>query len=230
MLLIFLIPYAVVTSGCVVYLIYLVNLERNKPAPFDPLERLPDPDPNPEKAGGPKRVAHDVPLPNKLKTALNQALKIGDIEVTPLAVKHQGGNLKLFLKLHNVSTNTAFNPLPAFFVKFDPKRSSNRPYTFLQVGENNAYGGILSYDSFPKRAGRFDGVLQPGESSVVVVETTPTPANIKAVLKAATFPNKMLWRVQVRRGFVDVKGKEVSATAPMGVTFGKEDIGDVPGV
>ena len=220
MLLIFLIPYALVTTGCVAYLIYLLNIERSKPAPFDPLERLPDPDSNP-KEGGPKRVKHDTPLPDKLKTTLNRPLTIGDIEVTPLAIKRQEDGLKLYLKLHNVSTNTAFNPLSSQFVEFNPKLA-NRPYTFLQVGDQNGYGAVISYESTPNRPGRFDGVLQPGETSVLVLETTKWAS--KAAGKAVTFPDKMLWRVQVRRGFVEVKGKDVSATALVGVEFGKEDI------
>ena len=35
---------------------------------------------------------------------------------------------------------------------------------------------------------------------------------------------KMLWRVQVRRGLVRVKSREVSATAVVGVEFTRDDI------
>jgi hypothetical protein len=214
LLLIFLIPYAVVTSGTIAYLLYLLNAERNRPAPFDPLERLPDPG---------QRIAHDEPLPYKLTTKLNQPLKVGDLEVKPLAIRRQEDRLLLRLKLTNVSAESAFNPLEPAFVKYAGP-SAKKPYTFLQVGEDIAYGAELGLDEPPTRApGKlFNGVLQPGESCVMTLETLERDK--KVVDRAVTYRDRMLWRVQVRRGFVEVDGRPVSATAVIGVEFRKEDI------
>ncbi len=219
LLLIFLIPYAVVSSGTIVYLIYLVNQERNRPAPFDPLELLRDP----EKAGPKQRVAHDEPLPYKLTTQLNKALTVGEVEVKPLAIRHKEGRLLLTLQLRNTSTASAFNPLSPVFVEFGGP-GSKKPYTFLQVGDDIAYGGTLSLEKEPPRpAGKlFDGVLKPGESCVLVLETLE-PFR-KVVDRAVRYPEPMLWRVQVRRGFVEVNSQEVPATAVVGVEFRKKDI------
>jgi hypothetical protein len=218
LLLIFLIPYALVATAAVGWLLY--QQRRAPPAPaFDPLERLPDPKPG---EGGPKRVKYDAPLPDKLKTALNHPLQVGDLEVTPLAVERAPeGELHLTLKLRNRSQNVAFDPMPDAFVRYSGgPLAGNKPYTFLALGpdpDQCIYGAFLKRLSTPDRKGRpFDGVLRPGEEEVVRLETDPKyKARLERGLDRPA--GEILWRVHVRRGFVRVKGKDVSATAVVGV-------------
>ena len=78
-LLIFLIPYSLAMTGWVAYLLYQAHQESKN----DPLERLPDPKPG---DGGPQQVKHDQELPARLKTTLHQAIRVGDLEVTPTRI------------------------------------------------------------------------------------------------------------------------------------------------
>jgi phage FluMu protein Com len=88
----FLIPYALATTAFIAFLLY--NQGRNR---FDPLERLPDPKPN---EGGPRQIQHDLDV--KLKTSLQQTVRIGDLEVTPLKVQQTSeGDLTLHMKMRN---------------------------------------------------------------------------------------------------------------------------------
>ncbi len=224
-LLVLLVPYAVISTGALVWLIY--QQRTRPPATFDPLERLPDPDP---KQGGPKRVKFDAQLPDKLKTALGQPIRVGDIEVTPLKVDRvdEGGKqvLTLQLKFHNVSKDTAFDPLPPAFVYYRPRsRFDLKPYTFLQVGAENAYGGNLEWVKPLPRKG-FDGVLYPRQQGTLLLQTHPRYSRVVELLDH--HKGSILWRVQVRRGFVDVNGKDVSATAIIGVRIDPSAIPQLP--
>jgi hypothetical protein len=232
LLLIFLIPYSLVATAAVAWLIYQQR-QLSIPPDFDPLERLPDPKAAP---GGPKRVKpeervkHDSPLPDKLTTSLKTPLTIGDIEVTPLAIERTPmGELLLSLKLKNVSRNVAFDPLPDMFVRYAAHGPDDlKPYTFVALGPDPSqriYGAFLEYVKTPQRrgGGRFDGVLWPGEEEVVRLRTDHKRKDLLNQLDRRRGP--ILWRIQLRRGFVDVKGKEVSATAVIGVRI---DPGAIP--
>src|SRR5262245_60015326 len=111
-LLMFLIPYCLFTTGFVIWLLYT----RSK-AP-EPFEFLRDPAPTkdgPDKGKGRERVKYDARLPAKLHTSLGKTLQVGDVEVTPLKVVHADGDLAIHLKLRNLAGNTTFNPLPDAF-------------------------------------------------------------------------------------------------------------------
>ncbi|MCI0458661.1 MAG: hypothetical protein L0Z62_16995 [Gemmataceae bacterium] len=212
LLLMFLIPYALVMTAAVGWLLY----QQRKTAPFDPLERLPDPDPT---KGGPQRVKFDARLPDKLKIPLHQPIQVGDIEVIPLAVERveERPNQMLTLKLRfrNLSKNTAFDPLPQAFVTYGAKSSEMKPYTFLKVEDSAAYGGYVEPVTMPQRKGPPSGVLYPDEQAVVKLRTYPRYT--KVIQRLDRYRGEVLWRVQVRRGFVPVQGKDVSATAVIGV-------------
>ena len=66
------------------------------------------------------------------------------------------------------------------------------------------------------------GIIGPREEAHIVLSTTdkyrPQVANL---IKSN---DEFLWRVQVRRGFVKVDGKDVPATAVIGVEFSASDI------
>jgi hypothetical protein len=217
LLLIFLIPYALVATAAVAWLVY--QQRQVTPPAFDPLERLPDPKP---AQGGPRRVKHDSPLPDKLKTSLKEPLTVGDLEVTPLAVERTPlGELLLTVRLKNVSRNVAFDPLPDLFVRYTARGLDDvKPYSYVALGPDpgqRIYGAYLEYLKKPQsqRGGRFDGVLWPGEAVVVRLGTDPKYKPLVDRLDRPRGP--ILWRVQVRRGFVQVHGKDVSATAVVGV-------------
>ncbi len=135
-LLIFLVPYALLATGAVIYLlIHQKNQSQNKA--FDPLERLPDPKP---KDGGPRlqgRVKHDLPLPDKLKTRLGQPLTIGALQVTPLKVQKSSDSLILHLQMKNVSPDLIFNPItPEFFKNSWRQPTLHLPRLRSQQDEN----------------------------------------------------------------------------------------------
>jgi hypothetical protein len=237
LLLIFLIPYSLVATAAIAWLIYQQR-QVSTPA-FDPLERLPEPkDPINHKAApdGPRRikheerVKHDSPLPDKLTTSLKAPLTVGDIEVTPLAVERTPlGELLLTLKLKNVSRNVAFDPLPDMFVRYAVRGLNDvKPYTYVALGPDpgqRIYGAYLDRlkKPGPKGRGRSDNVLRPGEAMVVRLGTD---SRYKPLVDRLDRPRgPILWRIQLRRGFVQVHGKDVSATAVVGVRI---DPGDIP--
>lgn len=216
-LLIFLIPYALLATGVIAYL--LINQSR----PYDPLERLPDPKP---KDGGPRlQVAHDSPLPAKLKTRFSQALRIGAVEVTPLKVQATANNeLVLNLRLKNISTDQVFNPISFEFMKYVAGAlTGNRPYTYLDLGEKKLYGGFPEWlKGPPGKEEPFGGEIAPGQEELIRIVTEPKyKAEVKRLAKSK---EDLVWRVQVRRGFVDVRGTLISATAVVGVEFNAASI------
>jgi phage FluMu protein Com len=215
--LIFLVPYAVVMTGAFVYMLYLYRSYKAA----DPLERMYDPD---KKDGPPVRVPHDRPLPDKLKTSLDQPLQVGDLEVKPLQIERTAeGDLVLVLAMRNLSQDTAFNPFPDSFAR----ARGAPPYTYLQVGQERIYGGFTEWWKGPagKLVRASSGELQPGEEMhaklIVSAQKREDRSKIQEVLRSST---PLLWRVHVRRGFIEVRGQQVSGTAVIGVRFTAKDI------
>ncbi len=66
--------------------------------------------------------------------------------------------------------------------------------------------------------------LKPGEARDYVVFTDFDQQILKAVSESN---DKILWRVQVRRGLIDFKGKDVPVTAIIGVEFKSSDVKNV---
>ena len=213
MLLIFLIPYSIV---CTVYIAW--NLINPRRPTFDPLELMRDPNP---KDGG-SRVVPTAPLPKKLKTSLNKPIQIGDLEVTPLKIHFNGEDLTLDLKMVNTSRDAAFNPISNAFVMALEKRL---PYTFLDTGKEQLYGAYLEWwkmkDGKKERMPRGYN-LGPGET--MLIQVISNDKYRKQVKAAAKSQEPLLWRVHVRRGFVSVNNKSVSATAVVGVEFTAKEI------
>jgi hypothetical protein len=211
-LLIFLVPYSVIITAFLAWHLYHQSQAR-----FDPLERLPDPKPG--KGGAVRIHPTRSALPAKLKTALNQPLRVGDLEVTPLRVeKDEQGRLSLYLKLRDVSPDVAFNPvLPAEDYQFRRiSMEDTGPYTYVEAGDRRLYMRGAEWEQTPQRkqGALFDGMLQPGEEMVAVFRTQ---ADDKGLVQAAT--GTLVWRVQLRRGLVTVGDTEVSATAVVGIAF-----------
>jgi hypothetical protein len=66
-----------------------------------------------------------------------------------------------------------------------------------------------------------DKPLGPGESRTYVVTSNSRPEVVRAVQNAK---DTILWRVQVRRGLVEYRGREVPVTALIGVEFSASDV------
>ena len=63
----------------------------------------------------------------------------------------------------------------------------------------------------------FNGEIGPGQEELIRISTGPKyKADIRRIAESR---ENLVWRVQVRRGFVDVRGVPVSATAVVGVEF-----------
>lgn len=214
-LLIFLVPYAILAT---IVIIILLKMQGNY---FDPLERLPDPKP---KDGGPRlkvsQVAHDTRLPAKLKTKLAQPVQVGDIEITPLKVwATDEDQLVLEFKARNLSKNLIFNPVSDAFLRYVEKSmDAGKPYTYLDCGHKKLFGGFGEWLAGPAgQEQQFDGDIGPGEEEIIRITTEPRYR--KDVQQLRKSKDDLTWRVQVRRGLVQVRDKDVSATAVIGVEF-----------
>ena len=222
-ILVFLVPYAICTTGFIAYL--LMN--------WPTIERLDYlPDPKTLKAGkgaGPVNLpAHGIALAANRKIPLNQSVRVGDIEVTPLHVwRLAKGDLQLEFLAKNLSKEP-MTPIEMDFFAFG--KGSFRPYTFLDsnlrkkdADENVGYGGYLEYFDDPNLVrARASGEVPPGGEERIVITTTAEQKNREYVnrLKGGNY----VWRLQVRRGNVWYHGGEIPVTAVVGVQFGENDI------
>jgi hypothetical protein len=222
--LIFLVPYAILTTLAILYLLFM---QTGRTHPFD---MMPDPVPDPKKGGAKQvmRIKHTYPLADHQKTTLGNSIRVGkdgDLLVTPeRVILTEDGDLKLVLRAKNISTNTTFDPINDFWLLYDPKKTSNEPYTFLESKSGNVgniYGAFLEYRK--KSQGKDDtvlgsAVLSPEQETTIVLRT-PLEYQKSHIPLIAKSTDSYTWRVQLRRGFVKWRGKEVSATAVIGVEF-----------
>lgn len=242
-----LVTYAVLATALVV----LLYMRLQSPQP-SPLELLPDLEGDfrgstRQKQGtlSYERVPPEAPLPEHLRVRLRETVQVGDVAVTPTQVAwrrlrflnpgfHAEASrqpaLVLFLRFANTSTNVVFCPTdPAFERRWksDQASPSLRPYTLLEIGQQRFYGGPLTWRPRLPEQGRetLEGQehrrLGPGEEVQTFICTDPDEPVAAAL---ARHDGPVLWRVQVRRGLVSVRNREVSATAVVGVTFHADDI------
>jgi hypothetical protein len=189
-----------------------------------------------------KLVHH--PLAAALRTRLAQPLGIGDLEITPLTVEWRrvsvhvqgydkaepcrGDSLVLGLRLRNRSPDVAFHPLDNYFTRKwrEEKPNGPPPLTFLEVGTHRFFGGPAPW--YPPQVRKdqraewvadahYERELLPGDTMETFVCTDGDDPNVAQAL--ANYSGSLLWRVQVRRGLVEVRGREFSATAVVGVEF-----------
>lgn len=222
MALIFLVPYAIFTT---IFLLYVILFGSSRGA-NDPLEYLRDPAPT--KGGAQKATRrepkHDLPLSARLRTTVGQPIQAGELLVTPTRIRMTDeGDLQLVMRAKNTSANTKFEPIHLSFVKFDFNKRENKPYSFVEPkggGSANIYGldPRFHHDPEAKDEGVGMAPLKPNEEVTITLTTyeqfrTPHVANL------VKSNEECLWRVQVRRGFVRVDRKDVSATMVIGVDF-----------
>lgn len=242
--------YAVIMTGLVVYgfaFRYGTQID-----PGHPLSAIPDnfgefPASERRKQGQLKNLP-DAPLPPELRVALGKKLEVGPLEIVPtqvevrrlevVTVANSGRSHRttrsqavvLTLRIRNASSDVVLHPMdPAFARKFAGMTDEPKPGTTLEVGEKKYRGGAFSWprtsESSPREfelAQQDDGTpLLPGQTRDYVVFTDMDARIVKAVTTAS---EPMLWRVQVRRGFVELRGKEVPVTAIFGVEFRSSDV------
>ncbi|MBI1913599.1 MAG: hypothetical protein HYS12_02410 [Planctomycetes bacterium] len=214
---------------------FLPDLEGDNPAgkrPKSTLLHVPRPGPNED-------------LPPQLRATLGQTLQVGDLEVEPLRVERgrleisstpmgktqetEHEALKLWLRLKNVSRDLTFCPLDRYFTrKYDPSRD-RPPYTQLIVGGRHFYGGpgdwadsrqanTTGNNEFVKGQEAYERPLKPGQEVKTFVCTDPENKELAQTL-AAQPGGKREWRVQLRRGVVEVKGRRIPASCVIGVEF-----------
>jgi hypothetical protein len=197
-------------------------------------------------------------VPAGLRVKLGEDLVVGDLQVRPTAVERQklkcttepevgnartrsiGETLVLTLHVKNLSPDTVFWPNdPAFNRAAD--RGQPAPYTALEIQRSFFYGIF----KWPPEAGTKkefvvgheadETPLNPGEerdtwATVGPVGVKAGTGDIIAVLKNDVKPaDRLLWRVQLRRGLVSTKAPDgrdmdVSATTVIGVEFRAEQI------
>jgi phage FluMu protein Com len=215
-----------------------------------PLEAIPDQGENKgatrSKTGAVRLPDPARDLPNRLKVALGDSIRIGDLEVTPEKVerrqikyesRRQGSSpdptrydaLALVLHLKNISQDVVFKPMDPYFTRqWKPKNGGLMPYTYLAVGDHHFYGGPLSMQDVRDHqlsvAGQdLDQELRPGEEFTTFICTDPDDP-LKKALDRYNDSDPLLWRVQVRRGLVRVHERDVPATAVIGVQFSRKSI------
>jgi hypothetical protein len=212
---------------------FLPDLEGDSPTgkkPKSTLLRVPRPDPNED-------------LPPQLRAQLGQILRIGDLEVEPLRVERapleisstptgkthetEHAALKLHLRLKNISRDLTFAPLDRFFTRrYDPARD-RPPYTQLIVNGKHFYGGPADWDDskranttgnneFVKGQEAYGRPLKPNQEVKTFVCSDPENKELRRAL-AASPGQKLEWRVQLRRGAVEVKGRRIPASCVIGV-------------
>jgi hypothetical protein len=155
-------------------------------------------------------------------------------------------SLVLNLELENTSADSIFTPLDNYFDRKWQEGLEGQgppPFTFLEVGENRFFGGPAEWRPITGAgankgrrqwlAGRkeFDAVgLAPGEKLRTFVCTDGEDNNVALLLfgvdegkkRREPYRGPLLWRVQLRRGLINHRGRALSATAVIGVEFTDE--------
>jgi len=221
-----------------------------RPQPWDPFELLPDREGDLKGAKHQQqtaviydRVQPERSVPDKLKVDLGGTIRIGDVEITPQKVELRrvefrrpgvapepasDDSLVLHLLFQNISQDVVFSPTDPFFDRsWKGIVSGKKPYTGLNIGQECLWGGALSWRAGQRPeerdsiAGQQYKMLQPGEQLATLVCTDPQE-HVGRLL--ANYRGDLVWRVQVRRGLVQVRDREYPATAVIGVQFKDTDI------
>jgi phage FluMu protein Com len=213
---IFLVPYSILATIAIVYLLLELGKQPH------PLDMLPDPSTGKGGARKVERIKHDYPLAAHQKIGLGQAVRVGALEVQAQKVAlNAEGDLVLNLRVKNLSTDQVFAPISDPFLHVQADVVGGKPYTFLQSETfKPVYGGFLHM-----RQGERDnptGEMTPGQEETIALTTMDSDR--KLVSKIAASKDRLLWRVQLRRGLVSFRGKSVSATSVVGVQFNASDL------
>ena len=242
-----LVPYAAVMTALAVYGLFFKSSEKLDPG--HPLSTIPDNfgefDPATRKKVSQLKVDADAPLPGSLRVGLGKTIGIGQLEIEPVAVESRtlaivqeskvagqsarnatsNPALVLHLRVKNTSSDLAFCPLdPAF----NRRTGVDKIGTQIVVGKQTFRGGPIGWPFtthlkrvYEEKQEPDATPLKPGETRDYVV-CSDTDSRIRKAVRDST--DTILWRVQLRRGLIDFKGKEVPVTAIIGVEFKAADV------
>jgi hypothetical protein len=179
------------------------------------------------------------PLQGSQRVALGHTLTIGDLEIQPVRVEWNkvrvrvgqlepvellNPSLVLHVKLRNLSRDISFYPLDTYFNRQWSKGEGPKPLTAVEAGGARFYGGPATWGGANHEAvegSNCDKALLPGDSDEYFICTN---GNDNDTRHLETYVGPLLWRVQVRRGLVHYRDKDLSATAVIGVEFTDKDI------
>ncbi len=221
-------------------------------SPFDsdhPLSTIPDTfgefDPATRKKVSQYKFRTDGELPPQQRAKLGETIQLGQLEIVPLEIVKRhltvtteakdgetrniplGQALVMTLQITNISPDVLIYPLdPAFTRK---AVGYDRPLTRLVVNKDAIFPGGAVVWPFRERIVRQYEVqqkndfvpLEPGERRKYVVFSDADPQIIQSV-KRSTQP--LQWRVQVRRGLIEFRGREIPVTAVIGVDFSANEV------
>jgi phage FluMu protein Com len=166
---------------------------------------------------------------------------------TDKALPSPNESLKLHLRLKNLAKDYSFTPLDNFFDRYwKPGSGGATPLTLLQAGPETFFGGPAKWYSLYRDKNKgtkrdwLEGRknvdregLAPGESAETFVCTDGWNPAIQLFLfgldaegesKQKPYSGNLLWRVQLRRGLITYKGRELPATCVIGVEFTSADL------
>jgi hypothetical protein len=189
----------------------------------------------------------DGELPAAQRAKIGEKLAIDDLEIQPLRIEKRrleirtesadgaetatawsnGKALVLTLHIKNTSPDLSLFPMDPAFTRQATR--ADQPITRLVVNKTSVFaGGAIPWPFGEKVRRKLDVqqqndyvALKPGEAREYVVFTDARPEVVNAVEAAK---GEMEWRVQVRRGPVEYRGKEVPVTAVIGVEFTSADV------
>jgi hypothetical protein len=239
--------YALVMTGLAVYGLFFKSSDKLDTG--HPLSTIPDNfgefDPVSRKKVTQYKFPVDGELPAAQRAGLGGKIAIGQLEVQPVKIEKRrlvietegakgGEQLRQFTNPALVLTVSIRNTGDLSIFPMDPaftRRASgiDKPITRLVVGGKTFAGGFIEWPLDPDRIKRKIEVqqandsipLKPGETREYVVFTDAKPEIVNAVEAAK---ESIQWRVQVRRGLIDFKGKEIPVTAIIGVDFKPSEV------
>lgn len=239
--------YSLVVTAIAIYGLFFRSSRKLDPG--HPLSTIPDSfgefDPALRKKVSKLRIDWDAPLPEHQRASLGKTIAVGSLEIEPIAVearpltivqeskttgqstrnKTNSPALVLHLRVKNTSSDLTFCPLdPAF----NRRTTMDKIGTQIAVGKQTFPGGPIGWPFTTNLKRVFEAnqeddavPLQPGETRDYFV-CSDTDSRLRKAVRDSTEP--ILWRVQVRRGLIDFKGKDVPVTAVIGVEFQSSDV------
>ena len=239
--------YAIVATAVAIYGLFFRS--GGVPETGHPLSTIPDTfgefDPVSRKKVTKLNFPVDGELPAAQRTGLGGKITIGQLDVEPIRVQKRplrmllegaderdkqtvraGTALVLTLAISNRSSDLPIFPMDPAFIRRATK--DDQPITRLVVGHKVFAGGEIEWPlpgRFKKKIevqqGNDAKVLEPRRSQEYIVFTEANPELINV---AESTKEPLQWRIQVRSGLIEYKGKEVPVTAVIGVDFKASDI------
>jgi hypothetical protein len=253
MLLIVIVPYALIMTIFVIFLV-LTRPDPKSYKSFDKLlpDNGEGKSPIQKRADDARPLADDVKValapqaPLKINQLEITPLKIAWTKVFYLQengraepAPSQANALVLTLRVKNTSETDTFAPNDLFFNRYYDSNSSNKPYTCVEIldkgTEERFYGGPTKWRPRTGNGGlwrqrdprefikgsEYNHVLQPGQEMEMIVCTDPGNTNVIPAVSAAT---NLLWRVQLRCGFITEGDRYGTVTTVIGVPFKSSEI------